>query len=189
VDVLTSLAQSRWLVGIRPMIQDIPDPDWMLQDHFAPIYKAMIQHDLVFDALTLPRHLGALRQLLDRHPEMRVVINHGAKPLIADGIIQGWREDMAALAARSNVSCKLSGLVTEAGEDWTPADLKPYVDHLLDCFGPQRLIWGSDWPVCTLAASYNDWVGITEEMLAHLSQQERDAIWGMNAQRVYKIEE
>lgn len=189
VDMIASLAQSGKLVGIRPMIQDIEDIDWMLQDRFTPVFEAIIENDLVFDALTLPRHLPALRRLLDRHPEMRVVIDHGSKPLIADGIMAGWAEDMAALATRENTCCKLSGLVTEAGDDWSAVDLKPYVDHLLNTFGPERLIWGSDWPVCTLAATYDHWVATTQGLLAQLTQQERDAIWGLNAQRVYKLGE
>lgn len=185
--LVDELAADEHLVGIRPMIQDIPDPEWMLQERFAPVFEAIKRNDLVFDALTLPPHLKALRTLVARHPDMRIVIDHGSKPLIADGIIEGWAEDMAALSEFDNVSCKFSGLVTEANAEWSPADLKPYVAHLLATFGPQRLVWGSDWPVCTLAASYDTWVETSRDLLSTLSQEDQDAVFGLNAMRLYKI--
>lgn len=186
-DQIARLAEHDALVGLRPMIQDIPDPDWMLRADLAPAFEALMARDLTFDALTLPRHLGALDQLLARYPQMRVVVDHGSKPLIRDGILTGWAEDMAAIARDSNAFCKLSGLVTEAAADWSLDDLRPYVDHLLTCFGPQRLIWGSDWPVCTLASDYARWVDTTDQLLAGLSASERDAILGGNAARAYNL--
>ena len=187
VDTLNQLSMSPHLVGIRPMIQDIPDVNWMLQDRFTPIFDAIRANDLVFDALTLPQHLSALRTLVSRHPSLRAVIDHGSKPLIADGIVDGWVEDMTTMAAFENVHCKLSGLVTEASPDWTNADLQPYVAHLLKTFGPKRLIWGSDWPVCTLAASYDRWVETSRDMLSTLTPEEQKAIFGLNAMHLYKI--
>lgn len=175
------------LVGLRPMIQDIPDPNWMLGEALTPAFEAVQRHDLTFDALTLPQHLTPLRQLLARHPQMRVVIDHGSKPLIQDGVISGWAEDMSALARETDAWCKLSGLVTEAGPDWVTDDLRPYVDHLLDTFGPSRLIWGSDWPVCTLASSYQRWLDTTDELLAALTESERNAVLGGNAARAYNL--
>lgn len=187
VDTLNHLAMSPHLVGIRPMIQDIPDANWMLEDRFTPIFEAIRANDLVFDALTLPHHLPALRTLVSRHPTLRVVIDHGSKPLIADRIVDGWAEDMMAMAAFENVHCKLSGLVTEASPDWTNADLQPYVAHLLKTFGPRRLIWGSDWPVCTLAASYDTWVETSQDLLSTLPPEDQKAIFGFNAMHLYKI--
>ncbi|MCV6587022.1 MAG: amidohydrolase family protein [Marinibacterium sp.] len=184
-DQIARLAAHPALVGLRPMIQDIDDPDWMLGHALTPAFEALQAHDLTFDALTLPHHLGPLRQLLARHPHMRVVIDHGSKPLIRDGIIDGWAQDMATLASDTRAYCKLSGLVTEAAPDWCPDDLRPYVDHLLDGFGPQRLIWGSDWPVCTLASSYGRWWDTTHELLADLSPDDRAAVMGINATRAY----
>ncbi len=175
------------LVGLRPMIQDIADPLWMLGDTLPPAFEAAQRHDLTFDALTLPQHLGPLRQLLERHPKMRVVVDHGSKPLIKDAILGDWSNNMAALARDTNAWCKLSGLVTEAAADWTIDDLRPYVDHLLNTFGPSRLIWGSDWPVCTLASSYERWCETTDMLLKHLSSAERQAIMGGNAACAYNL--
>lgn len=174
-------------VGLRPLIQDLADDDWMLRSDLRPVFNELIRCDLTFDALTLPRHLSNLRRLLADLPQMRVVIDHGSKPLIRDGIVEGWAEDMAALARDTGAFCKLSGLVTEAGEGWTLDDLRPYVDHLLAHFGPERLIWGSDWPVCTLASSYARWVETTDLLLADLQPHERAAILGGNAARAYKL--
>ncbi len=175
------------LVGLRPMIQDIADPLWMLGDALTPAFAELTTRGLTFDALTLPQHLGPLRKLLARHPDMKVVIDHGSKPLIRDAILEGWAADTAALASDTNAWCKLSGLVTEAAPDWTVDDLRPYVDHLLNTFGPSRLIWGSDWPVCTLASSYERWLETTDLLLSQLSSSERDAVMGGNAARAYNL--
>ncbi len=184
---IARLAAHPKLVGLRPMIQDIADSDWMLNPALAPAFEALIAEDLVFDALTLPKHLWNLRHLLKRYPEMRVVIDHASKPEIAAGQMTGWTEDMAALAQETAAFVKLSGLVTEAGDDWTTESLKPYVDHLLSEFGPDRMIWGSDWPVCTLASDYDRWCASTDTLLADLSATERTAILGGNAQSFYGL--
>lgn len=175
------------LVGLRPMIQDIEDDDWMLRDDLTPAFEALIAQDLTFDALTFPRHLENLSTLLNRFPEMRVVIDHGSKPLIKDGHIEDWAADMKQLAADTSAFCKLSGLVTEAHEDWTIEHLRPYVNHLLSTFGPERLVWGSDWPVCLLASSYDRWVETTDRLLEGLSSEEKDAVLGLNALRAYGL--
>ncbi|WP_170470094.1 amidohydrolase family protein [Ruegeria arenilitoris] len=184
---IATLAAHPTLVGLRPMIQDIADPLWMLDDTLSSAFEAVQRHDLTFDALTLPQHLSPLRQLLQRYPDMRVVIDHGSKPLIKDAILDGWSEDMSTLARDTSAWCKLSGLVTEAASDWTIEDLRPYVDHLLNTFGPSRLIWGSDWPVCTLASSYERWCETTDTLLTQLSTAERQAIMGGNAARAYNL--
>ncbi len=184
---IARLAVHPALVGLRPMIQDIDDPLWMLGDLLSPAFAELQQHNLTFDALTLPQHLGPLRKLLARHPDMRVVVDHGSKPLIRDAILHDWAEDMAALARDTKAWCKLSGLITEAAPDWTVDDLRPYVDHLLNTFGPARLIWGSDWPVCTLAGSYERWLEATDILLGHLGTAERDGILGGNAARAYDL--
>lgn len=184
---IARLASNPALVGLRPMIQDIDDVDWMLGDTLTPAFDALKAADLTFDALTLPPHLSNLRKLLEQHSDMRTVIDHASKPLIATGDIKNWAEDMSALAEHSDAYCKLSGMVTEAGANWTVEALKPYVDHLLDSFGPDRLIWGSDWPVCTLAATYDQWVDATHQLLNSLSPSERDAVLGGNALKAYKL--
>ena len=185
--VIGRLAKHPAFVGLRPMIQDIEDDDWMLRADLAPAFEALQAEGLTFDALTLPRHLPNLRRLLERYPDMRVVIDHGSKPTIRDGAIGPWDADMAALARETRAYCKLSGLVTEAKADWTVETLQPYVDHLLTVFGPNRLIWGSDWPVATLASSYDGWVVATERLLQGLSENDRVAIWGGNAARTYNL--
>nr|WP_067290033.1 amidohydrolase family protein [Marinobacterium profundum] len=181
------LAAHPVLVGFRPMIQDIPDPHWMLRPELKPAFDALIANDLTLDALTLPLHLSNLQQLLDHYPDMRVVINHGSKPQIRQGAFDAWACDMAALAKGTSAFCKLSGLVTEAAENWTAEDLKPYVDHLLQTFGPRRLIWGSDWPVCKLGGGYQQWLSVTETLLGGLSETDRAAIFGLNAVHAYRI--
>ncbi len=186
-ETISRLAKRDVLVGLRPMIQDIEDPHWLLRSTLAPAFDAVIRNGLVFDALTLPRHLPNLRALLQRYPNMRVVIDHGSKPNIKNGTIDEWAKEMAFLAQETDAFCKLSGLVTEAGPDWTVEDLIPYVHCLLDSFGPDRLIWGSDWPVCTLAADYADWITATDHLLADLTGSERVKIWGENAAHVYKL--
>ncbi len=174
-------------VGLRPMIQDITDDDWMLKPDLDAAFRALIEAGLTFDALTFPRHLKNLKTLLARYPDMRVVIDHGSKPQIAAGAFDEWAEDILEIAESSAAFCKMSGLVTEAAPTWTLDDIKPYVDHLLSAFGADRLIWGSDWPVCTLASSYERWVETSEALLAKLSYAEREAIFGGNARRAYRI--
>lgn len=182
---ITSLAENTVLVGLRPMVQDIPDDDWLARDSLAPAFEAMIQHDLVFDALVLPRHLSRLFQVLERHPDLPVVIDHAAKPTIRDGVDKQWFTDMAIAAEFPQVFCKLSGIVTEASPDWAVDDLRPATEHLLEHFGPERLIWGSDWPVLNLASDYETWGRTTQELLATLPPKERADVLGNNARRVY----
>jgi L-fuconolactonase len=153
---IATLAADSKLVGLRPMIQDIDDVAWMLKPALAPALEAMIDHDLVFDALLLPKHLPVLLDFAELYPELRLVVDHGAKPQIRAGDIAGWRHDIEAVARGTGAVCKLSGLVTEAGSA-NPAQLAPAVDYLLEVFGPGRLMWGSDWPVCELVCSYEEW--------------------------------
>lgn len=179
------LADDELLVGLRPMVQDIADDEFLLDPSLAPALQAMAERGLVFDALVLPRHLSRLLVLADRHPDLSIVIDHAAKPFIRDGLLDPWRADMAALAARANVTCKLSGLVTEAAAGWSPGDLAPYVAHILSVFGPARLIWGSDWPVVNLAGGYDAWRAASETLLSSLDDSARKAIFGGNAARTY----
>jgi L-fuconolactonase len=182
---IARLAAHALLVGLRPMVQDIADDDWLLRPDLTPAFRALVAHGLVFDALVLPRHLSRLLALVDRHPDLAVVIDHAAKPFIRDRVLDPWRADMAALAARPQVMCKLSGLATEAAADWGVDDLAPYVDYLLAIFGPQRLIFGSDWPVVNLAGGYTHWLMAAEQLLARLDPSSRAAIFGGNAARIY----
>ena len=186
-DRIAVLASHPKLRGLRPMLQDLPDDDWILQSSLTPAIAAMIAHDLCFDALVKLRHLPHLLRFAERHPALRIVIDHAAKPDIARRVIDPWRAQIAALSGLPNVSCKLSGLVTEAGDAWHPDALRPYVEHLLATFGPRRLLWGSDWPVVKLAADYSRWFNLADN-LTGLAGDERAALFGGNAIRFYAIQ-
>lgn len=182
---IAALAADPLLVALRPMVQDIPDPDWLARPNLAPAFAVLKAHGLVFDALVKPPQIPALLKLLDRETQLPVVVDHGAKPDLTKADLSIWRDGIAALAARPNTVCKLSGLVTEAAAGWTDATLSPVVIHLLACFGPQRLLWGSDWPVVTLRASYERWFEAAQGLTATLSESDRAAIFGGNAARIY----
>lgn len=182
---IDALAVRNVLVGLRPMVQDIGDDDWLLRPALAPKFAAMIKHDLVFDALVLPRHVRRLIRIVDEHPGLQFVLDHCAKPRLAAHDINDWKADVALLAQRPNVVCKLSGLVTEAAPDWQVADLREAVDHVLTHFSPQRLLWGSDWPVVNLAGGYERWLAAAEQLLAGLSAEDKAAIFGGNAAHIY----
>ena len=184
-DMIAQLAANPLLVGLRPMVQDIPDDDWLIRPDLAPAFRALIAHHLVFDALVFPRHLSRLLVLLDRYPDLQVVVDHGAKPNIREKRLDPWRADMAAVAARPNTVCKLSGLVTEASPEWNPEDLRPHMDHLLSVFGPKRLLWGSDWPVVNLAGGYDRWREASLDWLMSLPEADQAAVLGGNAARIY----
>jgi L-fuconolactonase len=182
---IARLAENRLLVGLRPMVQDIADDDWLVRPDLAPAFRALVRNGLVYDALVRPRHLSRLLVVLDRHPDLAVVVDHGAKPFIRERRLDPWRADMAAIAAHPNALCKLSGFPGEAGADWTVEDLRPYADHLLEVFGPARLLWGSDWPVVNRAGGYDRWREATRALLAGLSEGEQGAILGGTAARTY----
>lgn len=182
---IATLAADPLLVGLRPMVQDIADDNWLARPELAPAFEALAAHKLVFDALLKPRHIPAMLTVLERHPDLACVIDHGAKPDLVSGDLAGWRDGMNALAAHPRLTCKLSGLVTEAGPDWTVETLRPVVAHLLATFGPERLIFGSDWPVVTLRASYAQWFEAAETLLANLSEAQRIAVFGGNARKLY----
>ncbi|MEO9896789.1 MAG: amidohydrolase family protein [Paracoccaceae bacterium] len=186
-DQIRDLAARPKLVGLRPMIQGIADVDWMLKPALTPAFETMVETDLGFDALTLPKHLPNLARLMERHPDLRVVIDHGSKPDVAGSAFDIWAQDMRLLASDTTALVKMSGLVTEAGSDWSVESLKPYVDFLLEHFGPQRLMWGSDWPVCTLASSYRAWCDATDRLLEGLDKAEKAQIWGATASRFYNL--
>jgi L-fuconolactonase len=183
-----ALAAHPKLRGLRPMLQDLDDDRWIDDRALAPAVEAMLHHGLSIDALVLPRHLPALRAFARRHPELPIVIDHLAKPVMNGAPDAQWLADMARLAALPQVECKLSGMVTEAGVGWTVEQLQPYANHVLHVFGPERVMWGSDWPVIRLAAEYSDWVDASETLLASLSERQRAAVFGWNARRFYRIE-
>jgi L-fuconolactonase len=187
VAVLTGLAANPLLKSVRPMLQDLPDPSWIARPDVQPALAQLPQLGLRLDALVTPRELKPLLAVIERHPDLAVVIDHCAKPDIAHGGWQPWADDLAALARHTAACCKLSGLVTEAGAGWSVDGLRRYVAHVLDGFGSERVIWGSDWPVLTLAASYADWIAASDALLAGATQAEREAIFGGNARRFYGL--
>ena len=185
---LERLAANPLFKGVRPMIHDIPDPDWMLGAALNGAFRAVQERNLAFDCLVRPVHLANLLTLLQRHPDLRAVICHGAKPEIAAGAFDDWAAAMARLAKETGAFCKLSGLITEAGTGWSVEGLRPYVDHLLAVFGPERLIWGSDWPVLSLTAGYGDWWQAVGTLLADLTEAQKAQVLGGNARRAYRIQ-
>ena len=181
------LAKSQRLVGLRPMLQDLPDPDWILKAEAADGLSAMAAHGLVFDALVRESQLPAIVQLAKHFPTLSIVLDHAGKPVIAGPPSQDWRNAMGVLADCSNMSVKLSGLLTEAPAGAGPEILTPYLDRLLETFGPDRILWGSDWPVLNLASDYRAWTLITDKMIDKLGVNARRAIWGGTAARIYGI--
>jgi len=184
---IRTLARDPNLRGLRPMLQDLPDDDWVLRPDLAPAWTAMATAGLRLDALVGPRHLPHLARFLAAHPDLPVVIDHGAKPDIAAGALRPWADAMRAIAKDTAALCKLSGLVTEAAPGWREADLRPYVDVLLEAFGPARLMWGSDWPVVNEAGGYAAWHAAAEALSERCSLADRDLIFGGAAQRFYGI--
>jgi L-fuconolactonase len=179
-----------YLRAIRHLVQDEADPQWLCRSDVRRGLRAVADAGLVYELLVKPHQLPAAIGTVGDLPDAAFVLDHLAKPLVAEGVLEPWRTDFQALARHANVTCKLSGLVTEADwTQWTVEDLRPYVDVALESFGPERLLFGSDWPVCLLASSYARWVEATDDLLGGLSAAERDAVTGANARRLYHIEE
>lgn len=182
---IARLAAHPKLVGLRPMIQDIPEDDWMLREALRPGLAAMIAQDLTFDALVLPRHLGHLKAFLARYPDLRVVVDHCAKPEIRNGEFALWAAGISEIAKVETTFCKLSGLVTEASESWAAEDLSPYIDHVLKVFGPGRVLFGSDWPVLNLQSDYGQWHALLRGALSGASEQDQAAVMSDTARKAY----
>jgi L-fuconolactonase len=176
------------LAGIRHLVQDEPDPGWLARPDVRRGLRAVSDAGLVYDLLILPRQLPAAIEAARALPGLTFVLDHLAKPPIASGELQPWATLVRELAALPNVSCKLSGMVTEAGRPgWTVAGLRPYAEVILDAFGPSRVMFGSDWPVCLLAASYAEVVSAAQELAAGLDQDEQADVFGGTAARVYRL--
>lgn len=177
------LSQHPKLVGIRPMLQDMDDSNWIDDEALSPAVEALIRNGKTFDALARPRQLKALYRFASRHSGLPIVIDHAAKPLIADGLYSTWRRDMALLASLPNVHCKLSGMWTECGAQ-RPEAIRPYAETVLELFGPSRVLWGSDWPVLNLAGTYLEWHDYCREIVP---AADHDLIFGVNAARFYSL--
>ena len=180
-------ARDPLLLGVRPMLQDLTDPGWILQPALGPALTAIGAEGLVFDALILPHQIEAIVELAKRHPQLSVVLDHAAKPHLGEAdAMAKWARAMEALARLPNVACKVSGLLTELRPGGSRDDVSRAVGVLFDLFGPQRLLWGSDWPVLTLAGDYRGWFELAREAIAAKNVTALSAIMGGNALRIYR---
>jgi len=186
-DRVNALAKDPLLKGLRPMLQNIDDSYWILREEVKPALRAMADVGLCLEALIQPRHLALLPMLRITHPDLKVVIDHGAKPPIAQKITEPWAGDLARVARETGYFCKVSGLPAEAGGPWMMNDVRPYFDHILDCFGPRRTMWGSDWPVLELNCVYDRWHTICERFLFRFAQDDRAEVMGGTAARFYGL--
>lgn len=179
-----------WLVGIRHQVHDEEDPDWVARDDVVRGIGEVGKAGLAYDLLPRERELPACLKAVDAFPDMRFVVDHIAKPRIAEGVFEPWGERLKEISRRPNVWCKLSGMVTEADwKAWKPDDLRPYVDFVLECFGPNRVMFGSDWPVCLLAAEYATVKGTLESLLGTTGSAVREKVFGANAVSFYGLTE
>jgi L-fuconolactonase len=190
---LAELAQDALLVGIRPMLQDLADPRWVLREEVVRALRELPRHGLCFDALVRPVQLAAIAELGMRIPELDLVVDHGGKPTLGARRWSGfahWRAAHALIAANPRARCKLSGLVTEIEPGLTLAQARPElartIDVLLELYGPARCLWGSDWPVATLRCGYREWWTLAHELTARLSESERALVFGVNASSFYR---
>lgn len=185
---LEALAAHPHLRGLRHVIQSEPDDDFILGSEFNRGIAAMLSSGLVYEILIYERHLPQTIRFVDAHPDQIFVLDHIAKPRIRERILSPWRERIRELAQRANVFCKVSGIVTEADwQSWTEADLCPYMDTVFDAFGASRLMMGSDWPVCLVAAEYAQWFSLLDRYIARLSEYERERFCGGTAAEVYRL--
>lgn len=186
-DVADALAglEREWLVGIRHQVQSEPDPRWLCRDDVRAGLRAVADASLVYDLLTLPPQLPAAIETVRALDDLVFVVDHLSKPPIASGELEPWATHMRTLAAHENVVCKLSGMVTEADwQTWTVDDLRPFAETVLEAFGADRVMFGSDWPVCTLAASYDRWVEAAEALVG---PADHEMIFGETARRTYTL--
>lgn len=187
-DLLEKLAADPKMKGVRHVLQDDKASVLMEDKRFNAGIDLLPRHNLVYDILIYERHLKMTVPFVDRHPKQVFVLDHIAKPLIKDHALEPWRTLIRELAKRGNVYCKLSGMVTEADwRTWKPADLKPYIDVVIEAFTPKRLMFGSDWPVMLVASSYKQWHDVVAGAIAQLSEAEQERIWSGTATEAYRL--
>lgn len=185
---LAELKRHPLVRGVRHLVQHEPDPDFAARPEFIAGVRAVGAAGLSFDICCFHPQLPAVVRLVRACPDTRFILDHFGKPGICAGLLEPWRRHIAELAALPNVDCKLSGLITEADHSaWTPADLKPYVEHVLATFGPGRLLFGGDWPVVKLAGTHARWLDTARELVSHLPAPDQDAIFRVNALRAYRL--
>jgi L-fuconolactonase len=177
------------LVGIRHLVHEEPDDDWLAREDVLRGLRVLEERDVSFDLLLRPRHVRHVPRLSERLPRLRMVIDHIAKPHIRDHLMEPWASGMAAVAANPNLWCKVSGMITEADHAaWTADDLRPYIETVLRAFGPERLMYGSDWPVCTLAGSYDRVIGALRDVLAGVDESTETRIFTSSASAFYRLD-
>jgi L-fucono-1,5-lactonase len=175
------------LKGLRPMVQDINDPGWLDRSSLDGAFEAMIRSDLAFDALVTPKHLGAVARRLRRHPQLRATLDHAGKPDVSSDNLEPWATQIEELASDTQAYCKLSGLLTQAKQGAGIDELEAVAAHVFDCFGVDRVMWGSDWPVVTSRASYREWLEMSLELVRRHAAGGDEAIFGANAVRFYRL--
>ncbi|WP_430974115.1 amidohydrolase family protein [Sunxiuqinia rutila] len=186
--ILDQYRGNRWLKGVRHVVQGEPDPEFILGEAFNQGVSQLKEYGLVYDILILEHQLANTIRFVDRHPDQQFVVDHIAKPKIKTNEIQPWQNLLKELARRENVSCKISGMVTEADyEHWTEVQLQPYFDAVLEAFGPARLMFGSDWPVCQVATNYSEWLQLVKRQVSTLSSEEQNLIFYHNALKAYQL--
>ncbi len=174
------------LLGLRPMAQDIADPDWLARPALDAAFDAMQEFDLAFDALVRPAQLPALQARLDREQRLRCVLNHAGKPDLAHGDFDAWAASLARLAESPALHCKLSGLLTQLAPGMPEGVLERYVEHLFECFGAERLLWGSDWPVLTVQSQYAHWLRLARAYVQRFAPNAQPLVFGGNALKFYR---
>lgn len=185
---LERLAQHPKLVAVRPMLQDLPDDEWILQPQVLDNVRQLPQLGLRFEVLTYARQLEPAFRALAQIPDLDIVINHLSKPRYRQGIeADNWQYWMRQFAQLPRAYCKLSGMVTEVGADWSFDDFRSHADVVLEAFGPERVMFGSDWPVCRLVATHEQVVTLAQQLTAHLSPEQQADIWGQTAARFYGV--
>lgn len=185
---IEKFAENKKLKALRHVVQDEKDDRYILRGDFNAGVALLDKYGLAYDILIFERHLPYATQFVDRHPKQRFVLDHIAKPRIQEGVVQPWRDNLRELARRPNVWCKVSGVVTEADHKrWTEAQVRLYIDTAIDAFGPSRILFGSDWPVCLSATTYKNWADLMRRAVKNHSQQERDMIFGGAAAAAYRI--
>ncbi len=190
---LKRLAAHPKFLGVRPMIQDIPDVNWMLRDDVQWAFNAVCDLGLTFDALGFPQHQANFLTIAQRYSELRLVYDHCMKPQIRDqragkDAFGEWAAGISHLANETHGFCKLSGLVTEADDGWGAEDIKPFAQHVLEAFGPDRVMWGSDWPVCRLQTEYSDWHDLALSFCSELSADDQEKVFGGTARHFYQLD-
>lgn len=186
---LEKYRRSPKFIGVRPMLQDLADDEWILRPRVLASLRILAETDFPFEFLTYPRHLPFVLRALELVPGLRAVLDHISKPEVRTGELEPWKTWMTQAALHDNLHCKVSGMITEADHlHWSSSDLRPYVEHAMECFGPDRLMFGSDWPVCLLAGSYGQVIAVLREILTSTLDEETERkIFGANAAHFYKL--